>query len=757
MLLKDFARERGTSRHVDGGAYLAYDPVPIFGGAEELSFEELRGQAWKARDQERQARQEQQRQEEALRQQQEAEIQQAQAPPPQRPPTSVFAVYDDDDHDAENMPPNLTAGASRNGNRTITQHLSFSGDSSLGPGAAAAATPLSPSPRDAPRNMPSPTINTKEALAEVMAMFGHDSTDTPASAALQLSTIAEQSTLMNTSAAPHASTTTSSRSSSASLMGGFAIHEDSPAGKASAPRQPPNENNDENGENVPPPKYTQPIVTAAAEAAAKYNQPRSILGVVPGFTVESADEDAPDAAGSSPTIPDGQDDVVTKATEPSSSFGDIMKNLGLAIPSRHSRNATSDGDATAMEENAATLAPPGMAPPATKPSPGGGECGFAIFEDPPTCKVNTDGVSFFAASTPFTCSTAGNRAKPCETPIIAPTTATRSSGDVHPDAADAGVFPFGSTAPQNAPPASSTGAGVAWPLTADAAQKLVAEIWGRTVPGCTTESENTCPHALQNGDIIAFDAVGTSVKVVEALSPATATASAASYLVVDAAAASTSDTSMVDSDDDDCEAAPQMRLTVAHPACLWEYAVLRRLAGTSASGAGGGVLASIPTAHAAVVRGDGSMALFAHPDDYTMRDVVAMHGKVGKPMEETLVMYYAIELLRVVQLLHGNDIVHSRITPEHVVLRNNGDDDDWSILYDPAGGGGWSSKGVCLTAFDQAVDLTALPAGAAGQRPQLTSVHPPFVSMNHTGSQWTFEVPTQLSVARCCAYQDRGV
>ena len=62
--------------------------------------------------------------------------------------------------------------------------------------------------------------------------------------------------------------------------------------------------------------------------------------------------------------------------------------------------------------------------------------------------------------------------------------------------------------------------------------------------------------------------------------------------------------------------------------------------------------------------------------------------------EETLVMFHAIELLRTIEALHSNGIVHGDITPSNVFVRSAaGDDDSWSMQWVQNGSGGWSERG----------------------------------------------------------------
>ena len=79
-------------------------------------------------------------------------------------------------------------------------------------------------------------------------------------------------------------------------------------------------------------------------------------------------------------------------------------------------------------------------------------------------------------------------------------------------------------------------------------------------------------------------------------------------------------------------------------------------------------------------------------------------------MHETLVMYYAVEMLRLVEWIHGAGIVHADLKPDNLLLRNGGDDwCDWA----PHRPGSWTEKGLALIDFGRAIDLLMYPEEAA--------------------------------------------
>jgi hypothetical protein len=182
QLLQDFAREQGTSREVAGGL-LGYDPVPVYGSTEEFSFEEVRGSAWFAKQPEpaylRCAANE-------------FEIEMDLGDSPGKPvqeaqPTGVvekavdpsvaegaeythahgtaqqsalmareqpFEVWSQ----AEASPERVAVAADENGGQPVSRKPAYAGYG------ADESPPI--------KSMPSPTITSKEAMEEVLAMFG---------------------------------------------------------------------------------------------------------------------------------------------------------------------------------------------------------------------------------------------------------------------------------------------------------------------------------------------------------------------------------------------------------------------------------------------------------------------------------------------------------------------------------------------------------------------------------------------------------
>ncbi|KAL9035806.1 MAG: hypothetical protein Q9214_006423, partial [Letrouitia sp. 1 TL-2023] len=95
-------------------------------------------------------------------------------------------------------------------------------------------------------------------------------------------------------------------------------------------------------------------------------------------------------------------------------------------------------------------------------------------------------------------------------------------------------------------------------------------------------------------------------------------------------------------------------------------------------------------------------------DQGTLLDLVNI-AKADSPsgvLEETVAMFFTVELLRTVESLHAVGILHGDLKADNCLVRLPAmPDSSWDSQYQRDGGGGWSAKGLSLIDFGRGVDM----------------------------------------------------
>ncbi|PSR80808.1 Mad3/BUB1 homology region 1-domain-containing protein [Coniella lustricola] len=126
---------------------------------------------------------------------------------------------------------------------------------------------------------------------------------------------------------------------------------------------------------------------------------------------------------------------------------------------------------------------------------------------------------------------------------------------------------------------------------------------------------------------------------------------------------------------------------------------------------------------------EGFLVLPFHPHG-TLLDVINMFRAeaAGGVMDETLAMFFTIELLRTVEALHEKQILHGDLKPDNCLLRlddllssgsgsgsgsNHGGSFGGSLSsqWRADGSGGWAARGVTLIDFGRSIDMAAFAPG----------------------------------------------
>ncbi|KAE8441451.1 hypothetical protein EG329_004944 [Mollisiaceae sp. DMI_Dod_QoI] len=76
-------------------------------------------------------------------------------------------------------------------------------------------------------------------------------------------------------------------------------------------------------------------------------------------------------------------------------------------------------------------------------------------------------------------------------------------------------------------------------------------------------------------------------------------------------------------------------------------------------------------------------------------------------MDETLVMFFTIELFRTIESLHSKGILHGDLKADNCLVRLDQipDSDVWTNKYRRDGTGGWNKKGIALIDFGRGIDM----------------------------------------------------
>jgi hypothetical protein len=88
----------------------------------------------------------------------------------------------------------------------------------------------------------------------------------------------------------------------------------------------------------------------------------------------------------------------------------------------------------------------------------------------------------------------------------------------------------------------------------------------------------------------------------------------------------------------------------------------------------------------------------------TLLDVINSWRNKNKCMEESMVMFYTIELLKIVHELHACQIIHGDIKPDNcLILHDSSKNDD----------NDWNAKGLILIDFGRSIDVSLYPDGTS--------------------------------------------
>lgn len=170
-----------------------------------------------------------------------------------------------------------------------------------------------------------------------------------------------------------------------------------------------------------------------------------------------------------------------------------------------------------------------------------------------------------------------------------------------------------------------------------------------------------------------------------------------------------------DSDDYDEDEIPRVALKVVKPRNLWEFHILRQIHRTLSPQ----LRRSIITPEALYAYRDESFLVLELCDQGTLLDIVNRAGSAGITqqgacLDELLVMFFSIELIRLLEGMHKSGFIHGDVKIDNCLLRLEdvpGPTTAWSSVYQPSGEGGWSYKGIKMIDFGRTIDTKMFPSG----------------------------------------------
>ena len=184
-------------------------------------------------------------------------------------------------------------------------------------------------------------------------------------------------------------------------------------------------------------------------------------------------------------------------------------------------------------------------------------------------------------------------------------------------------------------------------------------------------------------------------------------------------------------DDDEDEESHRVAIKVVKPSNAWEFRILRKVHADLPAR----LRSSIIHPQALYTFHDESFLVLDLCTQGSLLDIINRAGAAGVSqqgacLDELLVMFFAIELLRLLEGLHSAGIIHGDLKIDNCLVRledvpgtgtsgsnssssssSKSSSSTWAAQYDPSGAGGWHSKGITLIDFGRAIDTRMFPRG----------------------------------------------
>ena len=151
-----------------------------------------------------------------------------------------------------------------------------------------------------------------------------------------------------------------------------------------------------------------------------------------------------------------------------------------------------------------------------------------------------------------------------------------------------------------------------------------------------------------------------------------------------------------------------------HPPTSWEFYIMALL--QSRLPPPHRASPSLLKPHSMHLFADEGYLLETYLDQGTLLDLVNLaktdpSNSTNGTLDESVAMFFAVELLRTMEAMHGVGVLHGDLKADNCLVRlakpDGGRADDWDPTYRPDGTGGWAAKGLCLIDFGRAIDTRA--------------------------------------------------
>ncbi|XP_050248338.1 mitotic checkpoint serine/threonine-protein kinase BUB1 isoform X2 [Quercus robur] len=144
-------------------------------------------------------------------------------------------------------------------------------------------------------------------------------------------------------------------------------------------------------------------------------------------------------------------------------------------------------------------------------------------------------------------------------------------------------------------------------------------------------------------------------------------------------------------------------LKIQKPAFPWEFYMYRQLDQRISEKE----RSSFGIAHRMHLYSDYSILVFDYLAQGTLQDAINSYLVSGKSMEEELCIYYTIEMLYMLETLHGAGIIHGDFKPDNLLIRYSRGDLLEDGFHDRTGS--WQDQGLCLVDWGRGIDQHLFP------------------------------------------------